>query len=281
MKEYATISHGQTVYRISFADRDLIVSGVIYTATAAKLGEIGPEATGQQKDCTITLPIDHAFVRRYMQQGIPPGKITVLAKRQLDDSSVEQRWSGEIDGVSVDDKCTEATFKIVSTMARVGLRTVPSIVVSRECPHTVFEGLCGRGISRSGTNPDGHAYRTSTTVLAVAGREVRFDMTNVPAAYVRRKKWCVNGEFVHLASSERRTIREQRDESAGSSTITWVSLHVPIVELKVGDLIEVYPGCDHEIRGDYGCNLMFGNRQNFGGVPALPDTDPFTPGQLL
>ena len=281
MKEYATISYGTTTHQIAFTERDLLVAGALYTATAAKVGPIGVQATGGDKAATITLPIDHAFVRRYLQQGIPPGKIAVTINRQLDDLSVEKRWSGEIGGMSVDDACVEATFRIISKLARVALRTVPSTVVSRSCPHVVFENLCGRGIARTGSNPDGYTYKCTTTVLGIDGRLVNLDLSNVPASYVRRPKWCFGGEFIHTPSGERRTIRSQSDVSPGTGTLTWLSLHVPIVELKVGDSVDVYPGCDHQLRGDYGCNLMFGNRANFGGLPSLPDSDPFTVGHLL
>lgn len=277
-REYASISYGPTTHNIAFSDRDLVVGGVIYTAIASDHGSVSVPATGSQKDLTLTLPIDHAFVSRYMQQGIPPSKIAVTIYRQNDDLSTEQRFSGEVDGVSFDDECTEATFRIVSSMSRIALRTIPSIVVGRSCAHTLFEGMCGNGITRDGTNPDGVVYKCTTTVLFADGRDVKVDLTNVPAAYVRRAQWCVLGELVHTASGERRTISGQADLNPGTGTVTYLSLHVPIVEMRSGDSVDIYPGCDHDLRGDYGCNLMFGNRQNFGGFPMLPDKDPFIPG---
>jgi hypothetical protein len=227
---------------------------------------------------TITLPIDHAFVRRYMQGGIPPGMIAATITRIEADLSTEQIWNGEISGVQCNDTCTEATFRVINVATKLALRVTPSVVIARTCPHTLFEGMCGRELLRTGTNPDGIAYKLTTTVLAIDGRDVKIDLSNVPAANARRAQWCLGGEFVHTASGERRTIRNQQDYNPGTGTLSLLTLHVPIVELKVGDSVDVYPGCAKTIGGTHGCHPKFGNRHNFGGFPELPAGNPFTPG---
>lgn len=278
-REYATISYGTTTHLMSFTERDLVVGGVVYPAIAGARGEIGIASPGgNTKTTTITLPIDHAFVARYLQGGVPPGKIAATIMRQEYDASTVQQWSGEIDGCQMSDDCTEATFNIVSGAGRVGLRVIPNVPIGRFCPHRVFEGMCGRELLRTGTSPDGVVYKYSGAIVSVDGRDVRINLSNVPVGNARRADWCLGGDLLHVASGERRTIRDQQDLSPGVGTTTQLTLHVPIVELKAGDTVEVYPGCDKTIGGAQGCDPKFGNRHNFGGFPELPAVNPFVPG---
>jgi hypothetical protein len=111
-------------------------------------------------------------------------------------------------------------------------------------------------------------------VISVSGRDVRVDLTGVTAGDTYRADWAKFGEFVHVASGERMTIRLQTDLNPGVSTVADLSLQMPIVGLQIGDSVEVYAGCDWLVQT---CNGKFGNKNNFGGFPELPTKNPFIP----
>lgn len=274
-RELITITHGSTTYRITTATRDILHDGNIYTATAGARGEIGVAQSGNTKEATITLPINHAFVRRWLAGGgNPPDRTTVTIVRKFYPSGDTRKiFEGEIDSLSVSDEGTEATFRCESRLGRAMLRVIPQVSAGRICPHMLYDSMCG--IDREGMNPDGHDYKVTATVLHVDGRDVRFDLSNVPAGYSLRSDWCENGELVVASGSatgERAAIAEQNDLSPGFSTVTVVSLNAAIYGLKVGDSIDVYAGCLFDI---VTCSAKFANKLRHGGFPQLPNKNPF------
>lgn len=276
-RELVQITHGSTTYRIATGTRDISYGGNVYTATAASRGELGvTTTTDPEKELTITLPIDHAFVRRYLQQGVPPRQITATVLRYYSASVVEQLWVGEITAMSVDDRNTEATFRVPSRLGQSLVRRLPTITAGRLCPHMLYDDTCA--IDRNGTNPDGIPYKLSTTVLHVSGREVRLDLSSVPVGNAHRSDWLVGGELVHTASGERMTIREQNDLNPGGSTVTVISMHLQIPVMKLGDNIEVYAGCKWDVTT---CDQKFNNLPANGSYPYMPTGNPYVPGTLL
>jgi uncharacterized phage protein (TIGR02218 family) len=272
-RELITITHGTTTHRITTATRDILHANQRYVATAGARGEIGPSASGNGKEMTLTMPIDHAFVRRYLKQASPPRSITVTLRRKyMPTGEIDTRWIGEISDVAVDDGGTEATFRVPSVMSRHMMRIVPTAVVSRTCQHTLYDSRCG--INRNGQNPDAIPYLQTATAMYVNGREVRIDLSNVPVGNAERETWCANGEVRRVADQEVMTAREQDDLSPGFSTVTKLTMQAPLVDLRVGDSVQVYAGCNRTIEQ---CQSRFGNRQNFGGLPELPTKNPFTP----
>jgi hypothetical protein len=276
-RELIDIVYGATSIYITTATRDIAYGGNVYRATAAARGEIGPDSSGNGKEMALTLPIDHAFVRRYLRSGVPPQTITVTLRRYYSASDVEIRWIGEITSMSVDNDNTEASFRVESAMSKHMLRVIPNVTVGKSCPHMLYDAMCG--IDEGDSNPDGFAYKLTTTVLYVDGREVRVDLSHVTAGHALREDWCVNGKLVHVATGEAMPIGAQDDLSPGVSTVTTLTMQLPIPELKIGDSVEVYAGCQ-SFAGSYSiatCNEKFANKLRFGGQPQLPTKNPFVP----
>jgi uncharacterized phage protein (TIGR02218 family) len=266
-REYCRIAYGNTQHLITFGNRDLFVAGAIYTAVASERGELGVTAAGNGKELTLTLPVNHAFVQRYLQQGTPPRFITFTMWCQQSNGSIEQQFVGEITSMSVDDENGRASFRIPSRAGESLLRVVSNVTIGRTCPHVLYDTMCQ--IPRS----LGSTY-FSTTVIAVDGRTVRVDL-GVSTSNPYRLDWAVNGELYHPTSGERMTVIVQADVSPGTSTITKLTMQAPIVGLAVGDTVEIYAGCDHTLDT---CVNKYANRQNFGGFPQLPKANPFIPG---
>jgi len=261
-REFADITYGNVTQHIAFTNRDLRVNGVLYTAIAAARGEIGTNRWNDNKEMTLTLPIDHAIVRRYLQLGVPPQKITVtLWRRQERSGLVERMWTGEVTSMSVDDDNTEATFRVPSRDGEALQRKLPTISTGRRCPHILYDKMC---------QVDRNAFKVATVATSVSGRDVY--LTVDTSGHL--SPWGVGGELVHVATGERRTVRDVLNINPATLQIM-ASLQLPIPDLKQGDSIELYAGCDHTMTGVQGCAAKFANAQNYGGQLYLPTKSPF------
>lgn len=276
-REYYDITLGTTVYRLTSATRDLVISGQRYTVEAISRGKIAPAQLrgGSQAALTIVLRVNHPIVRRWYQQATPPKVATVVVWRQQVRSGVVQRiWTGNIASIDAErsQSAAIATLTVTSMLGPVVRKHLPTLTAGRQCSHVLYDNGCR--LSRTGSNPDGVPYKCTATVTYVNGREIRFNLSNVPADYLHRPTWLQFGEIVHVASGERMTIMLQADTNPGVSTVTQVQMQSLIVGLKVGDAIESYAGCAHDV---ITCNTKFGNQINYGGFPSLPTRNPFFP----
>lgn len=261
-RELFEIVHGTTAYRITTADVDVMYGGNLYISTTARRGEIEPPGVGLgDRDLEITLPVDHALVRRYLQMLSPPKRVSVTLRRLYETGDVETLWEGDIAGLAVDDSNTEATFRVPSRAASALLRVIPGVTASRTCPHTLYGKMCG--ISRNALGPTGLAHQITTSPLSIDGREVRVDLLDVG----RLGTWAVLGELEHVASGEIMTVIDQTDLNPPFSSVTKLTLQLPMPPLKIGDQVKVSAGCNRAIET---CARRFGNRVHFGGFNRLP-----------
>lgn len=264
-REYGVITHGNVTYRFSFADRDMVVSGVLYPAIAGSRGSQSLAGVGKPAEMTITLPIRHAFCRRYTRNAVPPKLVTCTLYRQQSDGSTAQLWSGNILSMKVNDDCTEASFNVRSRAASAFVRLLPTVRAGRMCPYVWGETLCG--VDPEGTGATGLPNKVSATVVAINGRVVRVNLSTIPAADPLRTGWATNGYFKDVASGEIMTVLDQTDTDPGITTFADLTLEAIIAGMTVGSSVEVFAGCPREI---VTCSEKFANKQRYGGDPQLP-----------
>lgn len=269
-REYFTLSlnDGVTVYRHTTGSRDLVVAGVTYTAIAAARGEIAITMPGEEKDLTLTLPIDHPLARRFPQQSQPPSKITFTLYRQIG-GETRQAWVGDVAAMSAENRT--AKFRIPSRAGEWMMKSVPSTAATELCQHMLYGSRCG--VSRTGFAPSGIGHKQTVTVTAIDGVTITVDLAGVTAADTFRRTWAENGEVFHSVTGERMTVRIQADLTPGVGTVTKLTLAGPIVGLAIGHSVDVYAGCDWFL--ETSCEGKFNNRQNYGGLPLLPTKNPF------
>lgn len=265
-REIIDIFYGVTTLRITTATRDIRQGGNTYKATAAARTAV-PQAPLNDDDVALelTLPINHAFVRRYVQHFTPPQRVSVRVRKLYESGDLETIWLGYITSMAVDDENTEATFRVPARGNDAAQRLLPVISVGRTCPYILYGPGCN--VSRS-ASVGGVAHKVSTTVVSVNGREVRVDLQS----FDRLDGWSEGGELVvtsGTASGERMSIREQADTG---STLVLLTLFQVIPGLRAGDSVDVYAGCAHTIDV---CLGKFDNKDNFGGEPSLPDKNPW------
>lgn len=264
-----SVNDGATVYRHTSATRDTTYDGDYYTTIALDRGAVAITMPGELQDLTLRLPIDHPLVKRWPQLGVPPMKVELTVYR---DNGGETRtiWYGEI--LSMRSRRGTAEFRVPSKVGEWMMRPIPALVASRSCPFFVGDTNCG--VDMTGAGPTAVPHRVVTTVTYVNGRDVRVNLSTIPAADPLREGWCEGGRIKHVATGEWMTIHTQTDLNPGTSTVADLRMQLPIPGLKVGDSVEVYASCRLDITT---CRVKFDNKQRFGGAPQMPLKNPFTP----
>lgn len=250
-------------WRHTSASRDIVYDGQTYKAISMERGSI-KLSENDENEVALTLPVDHDLVRLWTRQGVPPQRVMVtVTTLMLNSGAVRRIWGGKITSLSC--RGSTAEFLIPSRMIEALKKRLPTVSVSRACHHVLYaSGTCRA--SRDGSSPAGVPFKCVTTTMVVNGRSVRLDLSNVPAANAFRANWLVGGDLFHPASGERMTIVEQADANPGISTVTTVMLALTVPDLKTGDTVHVFAGCDRTVAT---CRDKFANQVNYGGQPYL------------
>ena len=263
---------GETKHRLTFGTSDVEYDGELYLATPGRRGTTPVAQINKDTELEIVLPINHAFVRRYLRNLMPPTSITVRVRRLYETGDIETVFVGEIASLGIDDNNTEATFRAAIVANDAARRLLPVLSLGRSCPYTLYGPGCL--VDENGSGPTGLAFKVLTSVLHADGRDVRVDLGNT----ARNGDWAKSGRLRVIsgdAATELVAIRSQTDLNPGSSAVAVLTLAHVIPGLKVGDTVEILAGCDHTIDGTHGCDAKFGNKDNFGGSPAMPSDNPF------
>lgn len=262
--EIYTISFPTKIYYIASGVRDIYVSPNLYTAEPIARSEQVVSKSGNGTDMIVSLPVDHAIVKRFLLDGVPPKSITVTIYRvQLRSGWVERIHDGKVTGLAVEGRI--AKLRVPERFGERALRQYPGVTVGRGCPHTLYDTMCK--IDRNGSNYEGIPYKLITNVVAVDGTTVRVNLSNVPANSPNRARWMKNGELKHQASGEVMTVTDQNDTSPGTGQLTDLTIQEKISGMKVGDAVELYAGCELDLKPS--CTLKFTNQRNFGGQPHI------------
>lgn len=255
--EFYTISTPTQSWALCSGNRPLTIDNGVYMPIPLARTEVAPASIGKATDLSLSLPVNHEIITRYLQLGNPPRTLTArIYRMQLRSGEIEQVWNGKVTSISIEDRV--AKLRVPSIIGEALGRSLPQISRGKLCPHILYDTKCQ--VSRA-------SNIVSTTVIYVDGRGVRVDLGSGKAS-----PWSIGGELVHTASGERMTIQDQED-FGGSSTVTKLVMQMPIAGLGVGDAVDIYAGCDHTIAV---CNSKFANQRNFGGFPRLNTRGGFT-----
>jgi Phage conserved hypothetical protein BR0599 len=269
---YDIVQSNAVVYHVASGQQDLVYNGITYTASPSSRSNVGmPAAAGTDVTPTLILPLSHPFCQRYVALGSPPQQPTVTVwRQQLHSGVVEQIWFGYVTAIAFDSKGSEinasdaggaqgghvAKFTIPSRMSRSLSRSLPIIMTSRLCPHTLYDAQCT-------VNPA--SFSKSTTVVSVNGNQVTVNTTFTPTDYT------LGGDITHTASGEIQTVLAQGANVGGQCTLT---MQAPIPEMMAGDAVVVRAGCDHTMGT---CIVEFANQVNYGGFNDIPNLNPTIP----
>lgn len=232
------------------ADRDLVVSTKTYRAAVLRRGPIAQSQELQRSNMKITCTSDFPIASMY--KVAPPSDPIALELRKFHygDTEIATIWQGTIASVAF--RGAEADIELVplsGTLNAAGNRRA----YQKTCPYDLYGKMC---------RLDPEDFRTNGTADAIAGLNV-----TVTAADGLTDGHFSGGVFEWEVSAD---IFERRFIT--SHVGATISLDVQPIGLAVGGAVRLYPGCDHSIQT---CQSKFANNLNFGGMPYIPQKNPF------
>lgn len=241
-------------YLYTSANTSVTLEGRRYTPVAASRSRI-KVATNEDSDVSLDLElpfdtqvcIDHAYAQ------VPP-KLDVQVYRKQARGGANDfvlYWSGRVQGFDVRGRV--ANIKVPSILTTALNSTVPNVYYQAPCNHVLYSSRCTA--PRSSNKLDAIVGGASSTMIYLASTSGNTDDYKA-------------GEIVNNRSLERRLII--------SNNGTEISIGYPFFDIRPGDGVTLYRGCDHTI--DH-CRNKFSNAINFGGFPYVPADNPFE-GQL-
>jgi len=237
-------------WRYTSAQSDVTLDYVDYKATPISRTGIDLNTEINKSSLTVTVPRDNEVADQWRVS--PPSEPIILTLSQYHegDTDVIVQWMGRIITVewagSIANIILEPNY---TSVKRPGLRRR----YQRACPHVLYGPAC---------RLTDDTFRLLSTVENIAGLGVSvYNATALGATYYEGGyiQWEID-----LGIYERRYIVSQ----AG----TVLTLDTSPFSLEVGQVVSVFPGCDHTLTT---CNSKFGNSLNYGGMPYMPSVNPF------
>ncbi len=245
--ELYTIQRGAQVWRLTSADAEQTVSGIVFTPAHVKRGAVEQKSDTPGIQFTLAVHLDAPVGQALLAQSTDPVTVT-LQRMQSSGAPVAPVLLGEMLSVKFSDDLAELT---VATVEHRFKTLIPRVLISRTCPWSVYSPSCGA---------DPAAFAFPTLIAAVAWPVVSVIVLADPS-----DAFYAAGILV---GADGRQYTIAKHANALDLTIWGTE---PASGLAVGDWVTVYPGCDKQ---RLTCINKFNNYQFFGGFPDLPTKDP-------
>lgn len=238
--------------------------GNIYEASA--LTRTGPETSSEYKKTPITLEIPASdalvgFFRIY----VPANTYWLTIYRGhrdaatgfIDPAETIGFWRGRIRDV----RFRGAQAEIICDPLDAAMdRTCLRYQYQNGCNHALYGTQCGI---------DRELFRMPAVVTAVSGSTITVSAGGFNTSPTNGVNWFTIGEIV-MNNGDRRMILSEADGASATEKI--ITVGMPIENLAVADVVQLYAGCDRSISV---CRLKFDNRARFGGFSKIPGTNIF------
>lgn len=248
-EDYLQTSHDENIEYLSQT----------YLSTQIQRGKIEQNAEIERQTLKIKIQRDNSILDNFIQ--FPPTEIITLTifRYHANDGGtpeVATIWQGrvltaEFTGSSASLDCEP----IFTSLKRPGLRRK----YTTQCPHILYGAEC---------QLNNFAFNTFGTLSVVNG----FVITAPEWVNLGSNNKFLRGGYIQFDNRDLRTIVDY-DRSAGEVTIA-SSLDI----LEVGDSVNAFPGCQHDLAD---CKDIFDNIVNYGGFPYVPSKNPFGSGRIF
>ena len=248
--ELYTFTRDAQVWRFTSADRDKTVSAQTYTAAIITRSDIESGSELARSPLRLEVPRDFA-VADLWRVAPPTSRVTVLLRQYHEgDSELVTLWTGRILNVEFEGARANILCEpVFTTVKRIGLRRL----YQRQCPHALYGTRCG--VNRAD-------FDVAGTVASISGAAV-----SVSAASSFADGYFSGGYLEFQPSAgvyERRFI----EAHAGAA----LTIMGSTFGLAVSTSVTLYPGCAHTLAV---CQSKFSNAANYGGMPWMPESNPF------
>ena len=241
--------HGTNTYRFTSTLVPVLHFGQTWQPALLKRSSI--EFSTEKGRNNLKIDTVRDFVIADFFRIMPPSEVILLTVYRIHhgDGEAVIVWSGRVLTVEFSGSTANLNCEPVTTsLKRTGLRRL----YQRQCPHILYGSACRANKS---------AFTVPVTLTGANGVTLSSPTFGVYAA-----NYFAGGYLDFLANGviDRRFITEHN----GSVII----ISLPLSGLVAGSAITVYAGCDHTTNT---CQSKFNNLNNYGGMPYIPQKNPF------
>jgi uncharacterized phage protein (TIGR02218 family) len=229
-------------------DAEVVFAGDHYAPASISRGEIDMNGEDDQGSVEVELPRSSVVAEMFIPD-LPVYPVYLAIRRyHLGDDEYQVFWTGEIASCAFKGSIATLSGLPISRALR---RQVPSVTFQSQCNWPFFSVRCG-------LNKENHTQ--VATVAAISGDYISSEAFGEHPSGYFRSGWVedVNGETHWITDHV-------------NSTLT---LMTPFRALRVGDIVNAYPGCNRTMAACRGLN----NEANFCGFEFLPSKNPFVTG---
>lgn len=249
--ELYRFSMGDEQWLYTSADHEVAYGEDLYQPVYVKRGGFTRCGDARKSSLDIEVSASNGVALLFRTGWMAQTMIVTAYRHHYEDNEFVMFWKGRITGCKWSGSVATLTSESVFTLfRRAGLRRVYQL----GCPHALYGPACR--LNADDWDVAGSASAVSGNVVTVAAA----------AGYA-------DGYFAGgmlRANSEYRMISAH----AGNQ----VTLVDAVAGLTDGTAITLWPGCD---RSTATCNNRFGNLDNYGGLPFLPQKNPFSGDALV
>ena len=263
--ELYEFSVGSNFWRYTSSDGDQPVSndvtfqGQVYSAVPMQRRSIDQSQELNRNSITLSTTNDLEFSQQYV--AAPPSGVVMLTIRRFHpddpDNEFSVIWVGRVLNVSFNRaNSSEIVCEPIFTSLR---RSTLRRLYQTTCPHVLYGGVC---------RADRNTFRLTTTVQAIPDSLI-IQSTD----FASQINGYYTGGFLELDKGGIVTTR-----FIVSHTGNQIGINAPLQDLELLDSIRVFPGCDRRLTT---CVNKFSNEDNFGGMPYIPNKNPFSGAPVL
>ncbi len=231
-------------------DSEIVFNSQTYIPHQMQRAAVEQNTEIERQEIKIDIQRDAEVLESFV--GFPPTQIMTLTifRSHLNDPADEfvVVWKGRV--LTVEWSGSQASMScepVFTSLKRPGLRRK----YSAQCPHIHYGLEC---------KVDNLAFRTIGTISAIAG-----NIVSAPEWAATGAEF-YDGGYLQFDLIHFRTVLN--DDGAGNITLV-----TPFpVELEVGNVVDAFPGCRHDLED---CKDRYDNVNNYGGFPFSPDHNPF------
>lgn len=201
----------------------------------------------------IVCPASTALVRKYINS-VPGQKatLTILRVHRNDGANqLVQLFKGVAKTVGFSQNGIQAEIAVLPISAEL----------QDSIPRFVFSGLCNHVLYDNGCTVAQSLFRHQDEVTGVSG-----DTITVQGLSVKGDNWATGG-YIALPSGDFRLVINHTGDT--------IRVLIPFPSSPLGQTVEVFAGCAHDIQT---CKTKFNNVINFGGFAWVPLKNPFSTG---
>lgn len=239
---------GVSKYRYCTSEKSVEYQSQIYEPFAGTRKSIKQSTDVLKDTISFTFPRGDVFASQYL--GFAPDDVVTVSiyRGHTTDTDGEFAvyWKGRVIGTKTSgNDITIDCESVFTSIKRPGLRAR-------------FEYNCRHSLYLTGCNVNREAYKILSSVLSINGVTL-----SVQGGTVLGSGYLTGGMLITSSGVARFITSHSGD---------FITISRPINDLQGGEVVSLYPGCDHLMST---CNSKFNNIDNFGGFPWVPSKNPF------